>query len=170
MANHKILKSLLGRRFGLDKDNSFIVENRMGVATTTVTSAQVLALNAQEQTVVAAPGAGLAIVPYLWAIHKPAGTAYAGIAAGEDLILRYTDDSGAQCASQIDTTGFLDQATAETRVAGFLGSTGITSGGVEPVANAPVVIHLLTDEITTGDSDLYVRVWYHILKTTFTNA
>lgn len=131
-------------------------------AITTITSAQLLALNATEQTVVAAPGANLAIVPTRVTIRHAGGTAYAGIAGGEDLVLKYTDDSGAQCSQVIETTGFLDQTTAQIRTAG-----GILAS-VAPVANAPVVLHLLAGEITTGNFDLIVKVDYDIILTNYT--
>ena len=47
-------------------------------------------------------------------IRLDAGTAYAGIAAGEDLSVKYTDESGAEVA-QCESTGFLDQATRQIR-------------------------------------------------------
>lgn len=128
-----------------------------------VTSAQLLALFATPQTIIAAQGAGIAAVPYRIAIHKPAGTAYGGIAAGEDLVLKYTDASGAECSMQIETTGFLDQTTVQTRVA------YLPAAAVAPVANAAVVLHLLVGEITTGDSPLHVEVLYDIVRTAFTN-
>ena len=170
-----IRTSLFGRKFGLGPEEELIVNRRDGIQTVfgliethTVTSAELLALNATAQQIIAAPGAGLAIIPRVVAIHKPAGTAYAGIAAGEDLVLKYTDASGAQVSSVIESTGFLDQTTAETRVAGMPGSTGATAGSYEPVANAAVVLHLLSGEIITGTSDLVVRVWYHIIDTVIT--
>lgn len=171
-----ILTEIHNRRVGLAEKGHLILNKRVGQHTdllgasvvTTVTSAQLLALNATPQTILAAQGAGLAIVPLRWAIYKPAGTAYAGIAAGEDLVLKYTNGSGAQCASVIETTGFLDQATAQTRYAFAPASTGSTAGDVTPVANAAVVLHLLSGEITTGDSPIYVRLWFDIIKTVFT--
>lgn len=128
--------------------------------TVIVTTAQVLALNAQEQTILAAPGAGLAIIPHKVAIRKAAGTAYSGIAAGEDLVLRYTDDSGVICSGTIETTGFLDSTAEKVAFAGR------PTGSFLPTANAAVVLHLLVGEITTGDSDLEVKVWYEIFDTT----
>lgn len=166
--------SLHGKRFGLGPDNELILDND-GVqvllgkyATAQVTTAQVLALFATPIEVVAAPAAGLAIVPRLVVIHKPAGTAYAGIAAGEDLVLKYTDASGAQCSSVIETTGFLDSTAVQTRYAGMPGASGATAGDVTPVAAAAVMLHLLVGEIITGDSDLYVRTYYDLIETVFT--
>src|SRR5688572_20996969 len=140
------IRQIKGRQFGIDEEGNLIVNRSGGFREvlgaskyTQITSAQLLALFTTPQTVVAAPGAGLAIIPSKVVIHKPAGTAYAGIAAGEDLVLKYTNASGAQCSSVIEATGFLDQTTAQTRVARFPGSTGSTAGDVTPVANAAVV-------------------------------
>jgi hypothetical protein len=171
-----ILTSIRGRRIGLTSDGRLAVgpdgaaQTLFGPApTVTITSAQVLALNATPISVVAAPGAGLAVIPSRVMIHKPAGTAYGGIAAGEDLVLKYTNGSGAQCSSVVETTGFLDQTTAQTRVAHAPGSMTTVAGDYAPVANAAVVLHLLVGEITTGNSPLYVRVWYDIVPTVFTS-
>ena len=135
------------------------------VQDTTVTSAQLLALNATPRTVVTAPGAGLAIVPICIVLTKAAGTAYAGIAAGEDLSFKYTNGSGAEAAPQVETVGFLDQATAQVRVVNVYAGAAAATATITPVANAPLVIHLLSGEITTGNSDLKVRVYYRVVPT-----
>lgn len=124
----------------------------------TITSAQLLALNATPQTVLAAPGAAKAIIPVGVIAYKAAGTAYAGIASGEDLSFKYTNSSGAEIA-QMETTGFLDQTTAQTRFA-YPNTVNVT-----PVANAAIVVMLLTGEITTGDSDLKLRFFYRVIPT-----
>lgn len=126
-----------------------------------ITSAQLLALNATEQEVIAAPGANLAIIPTLFAVRKPAGTAYAGVATGEDLVLKYTDDSGAVCAGTVETTGLLD-STSET-----LAVAGPSEDSFVPVANAAIVLHLLSGEVITGDSDLEVLIRYKVIPTNF---
>jgi hypothetical protein len=169
-----ILTSLHGRRFGLNKDGALVLNRADNVTalfgqmqTTRITSAQVLALNATPRTVVVAPVASLAIVPRMVQVYKPAGTAYAGVAAGEDLVLKYTNAAGTQCSGVIETTGFLDQATAQHRVVGMVGSSGATAGDTNPVAAAAVVLHLLTGEVITGTSDLFVRVWYDVVDTVF---
>ena len=128
-----------------------------------VTSAQLLALNATPQEVVPAPGANLAVIFEGAVIRKPAGTAYAGIAAGEDLSFKYTDENGDE-VGQCETTGFLDQATNQVRyVRAHAAASGVSD--ITPVANAALVLHLLTDEITTGDSDLELEVHFRIVKT-----
>lgn len=168
------LTSVHGRRMGLTPSGAMVLNKDDGSqevlghsVTVTVTSAQLLALNATPQPILAAQGTGFAILPKRVAIRHAAGTAYAGIAAGEDLVLKYTNGSGAQCSSVIETTGFLDQTTAQIRVAHAPASTGSTAGDYAPVANAAVVLHLLSGEITTGDFDLIVKLWYDVLDTSF---
>jgi hypothetical protein len=169
-----ILKSIHGRQVGISKHGDLILQRPNGTKrgctkVTTITTAQLLALNATPQEIVAAPGSGLAIVLSRIALRIAAGTAYAGIAGGEDLVAKYTNGSGAQVSSVIETTGFLDQATAQVRYAHSPASSGATAGDVTPVANAAVVLHLLSGEITTGTSDLIVKVWYDIIDTVFTD-
>lgn len=133
-------------------------------ADVTISSAQLLALNATPRQILAAPGAGLANVLIDVVAYKAAGTAYAGIAAGEDLSIKYTDASGLEVA-EIETTGFLDQATAQTRYAtAFRAASGISS--ITPVANAALIMMLLSGEITTGNSALKLRVYYRVVPTT----
>lgn len=169
-----IIKRIIGSAVGLGSKNELIINRTDGiqeilgqVVSVAVSSGEVLALNATPKQIIAAPGSGLAIIVKRVAIHKVAGTAYAGIAAGEDLVLKYTDGSGAQVSGVIECTGFMDQATAQTRVAHAPSSTGSTAGDYAPVANAAVVLHMLTGEITTGNSSIYVRVWYDVIPAVF---
>lgn len=124
----------------------------------TITSAQLLALNATPVELVPAPGSNKLIEFVSAVFHKPAGTAYAGIAAGEDLAIKYTNSSGAQVNTSLETTGFLDQTTAQTRI------TRAIVTEYTPVANAALVLHMLTGEITTGNSPLYVKVYYRVWR------
>lgn len=135
-----------------------------------ITSAQILALNATPITVIPAPGANLMIKIVSWSARHGTGTAYAGIASGEDLALKYTNASGAVAATVIETTGFMDQTTAQIRLANALSGSGaaaITPADITPVANAAIVLHLLSSEITTGDFDLQLFVEYDIVPTDF---
>ncbi len=126
----------------------------------TVTSAQLLALNATPKTLVAAPGAGKAIIFEGAVLHLDYNSAaYAGIAAGEDLSFKYTDGSGVEVAT-CEATGFLDATADEAR---YVRPADVA--GFEPTANAALVLHMLTGEITTGNSPLKVRVYYRIVPT-----
>lgn len=164
--------SLFGRRFGLSRDfpskialDGVYYEITQRVADVTVTSAQLLALNATPKTLVAAPGAGKALIlerAILFMDYN--STAYDGIASGEDLAIRYTNGSGTVLAT-CETTGFLDQTSDQTRVANaYRAASGASD--ITPTANAALVLHMLTGEIATGNSPLYVRVFYHVLPTT----
>lgn len=131
-------------------------------ATVTVSSAELLALNATPKTLLAAPGAGKALIlvaAELWLDY--ATTAYGGIAAGEDLAIKVTDAAGATLAT-VETTGFLD-ATADA----FRYVEPTTTAARTPVANAPLVLHLLTGEIATGDSPLKLRLLYREITLTW---
>lgn len=131
-----------------------------------ITSAQLLALNATPQTLVPAQGADTLIEFVSAVVHKPAGTAYAGIAAGEDLAVKYTNGSGAQVNTSLETTDFLDQTTVQTRI------TRAIVTEYTPVENAALVLQLLSGEIITGTSPLVVTVHYRVFKNvrTVTNA
>lgn len=120
-------------------------------ANVTLSSAQILALNATPISVLAAPGAGF--VNVIFSVHatKAAGTAYAGIAVGEDIAFRYTDASGAIIAT-LEMTGFADSASATSGIA--VGASNNT------VANAAIVAHMTTGEITTGNSPFLFTIYY----------
>lgn len=169
----EILTSIEGRRLGVTPRGGLAL-NQPGnrgqhligeTVAVTVPAASVLALNATPVTIIPAQGANIAVIPLMWNVFKASGTAYGGIAAGEDLVLKYTNGAGEQCSSVIETTGFLDQTTGQQRHAFAPASTGATAGSFTPVANAAVVLHLLSGEITTGDSSLQVRVWYTTIYT-----
>jgi hypothetical protein len=127
---------------------------RNAITKVRLTSAQILALNAAPITVLAAPGAGLVTVVNRVLAYKDAGTAYGGIAEGEDLAIRYTNGSGA-IAAQIETTGFLDASGART-------ASSAQPGGLV-TANAALVAHMLAGEVTTGTSDLILWIDYDIV-------
>ena len=126
----------------------------------TITTAQVLALNATPIELVAAPGADKALIlTGATLFYDFNSAAYAGIAAGEELVIRYTDGSGA-IASTIETTGFLDQSDDQIRF-----SYPASVNALTPVVNAAFVAHILVGEIITGDSPILFRVFYNVMST-----
>ncbi len=169
-----ILTSLLGALLGLDHDGKLVGNPHAGLTgydteiqygieglkKTTITSAQLLALNATPQIIVPAAPSGFANIFQGMALYKPAGTAYAGIAATEDLIAKYTDGSGQQVSGYVEPVGFLDQATAQRRYVGPVASIGTTTAGDITPLGAAIVLHLAVGEIITGTSDLIVWAWY----------
>lgn len=173
MALNATFQSIRGRRFGLALRDGLVTsfgsagkELLTGLSQDfTITSAQLLALNATPQTIVAAPGAGRVLIPAaLYLFYDYVAAAYGGIATGEDLAVRYTNASGA-VALTVETTGFLDQTSDQYRWA-EQGSAAATAGGFAPVANAALVLHMTTGEITTGDGPLYGRLYYYNIPAT----
>ncbi len=127
--------------------------------TVELTAAQVKALNATPVTLVAAPGAGKALILIGAALWLDFNTvAYDGIASGEDLTIKYSDGNGAALAT-VETTGFLD-ATADA----FRYVYPTTTAAIAPVANAPLVLHMLAGEIATGNSPLKLLLLYRELS------
>lgn len=180
-----IITSLHGRKIGLDINNAIIVQDPItgtptlvvpgpgqtqakGSAYVVITSAQLLALNTTPIAVIPALGAGLAAVPSRAIVRTDAGTAYV-VGSTDDLTFRYTNGSGQQVLSQIETTGFFDQTTTQIRTASPIASTGTTAGDITPVANAAVVAFINAGNLTTGTSPLYVKIFYDIINTGFTN-
>lgn len=131
----------------------------------TVSSAELLALNATPKQLVAAPGAGSALIfEGAVAFLDYNAAAYAGIASGEDLAVKYTDSSGLQVAS-CETDPFLTATADATRyIHPYKAASG--NSAITPVENAALVLHMLTGEITTGDSPLKLRVYYRVVPFT----
>jgi len=134
-------------------------------ADVTITTAQLLALFGTPRSILPAPGAGF------WNLFEGAllfmpynSIAYDGIAAGEDLAVKYTDASGLQLGS-CETTGFLDAAANKFRwIHPYRAASGVSD--IVPVANAALVLQLLTAEIATGNSPLKVRTFFRRLPIT----
>jgi len=141
-----------------------VINNDTGIVTAdiTISTAELLALNATPKELVAAPGATKAIIPIdaqLWLDYNSA--AYAGIGATEDLEIRHTDGSG-QLFGTVETTGFLD-ATADA----YRHIYPLAAEASTPVANAALVMNLAAGEITTGNSPLKVRLRYRTVDLTW---
>ena len=146
--------------------NSFDKGGADRVRDITITTAQLLALNATPITIVPAPGANRFNLLKGILLHKPSGVAYAGIAGGEDLEVKYTSASGLEVA-RIETTGFLDQTTAQTRYL-YPYAAASAVNDITPTVNAVFVMGLISGEITTGDSDLLLRIFYNVVPSVLT--
>ena len=180
MPNPQIYKSIHGRSFGLGPNNELIVNKESAggaplaqarvesIARVLITSAQLLAISATPQTLVPAPGAGKAILFCRMLVHKAAGVAYAGIAAGDDLQVYYTSASGAGVSGILESTGFLNQGTAQTRHLTGIGGLEATATSNIVTENAPIVLRMQNSEITDGTSDLICHVYYEVIDFTLT--
>lgn len=116
-------------------------------------------------TLVAAQGADT-FIEFVSAhlFHDFATAGYDGVAAGEDLVISYTNAAGRELA-RIETTGFLDQASDQHRLVYFQPpAVNGTVGDITPVANSPLVIHTLVGSVfgAAGDTPLLVEVFYRV--------
>ena len=119
-----------------------------------------------DPAVVLVPGVPNSVLVFLGAlITKPAGTAYDGVDAGEDLAVKYTDKDATLVLGTCETTGFVDQATAQYR---WLNAYHAASGAsdITPAIGAPLVLHMLVGNIATGNSPLIVHTHFRIVKPT----
>lgn len=130
----------------------------------TVTAAEMLALDVTPKTIVAAPGANKMLF-FEGAVFKLVwnSAAFAGIAAGDDMGIRYTNTTGLYVGG-IETTGFLDQTADTYRMLPPYGPI-LWPNPASTLVNAPLVLYLV-GPITTGDSDLKVRVFYRTIDLT----
>lgn len=133
-------------------------------ADVSLTSAQVKALAATQIELVAAPGAGKAI-HFMGALLKLTyGGTNAFTEAGDNLGIKYTDDSGVQVSSTIETTSFIT-ATANTYTSAIpAGDAIVAATGAE---NQALVLDNLGSEIggnAANDNTLEVSVIYRIVE------
>lgn len=121
-------------------------------------SADVKALKAAPITLIAAPGADLAVVPISAVIHLSYGGTNVFTETADDLSIGW--DAGAEL-HEIETTGFIDQANDETRYITFERAETF-----EPVENTAVVITNLDDEIAGNlgaDNEIQIRIYYRTI-------
>ena len=85
------------------------------VETVTVTAAEAIALSTTAKSLIAAPGANRTVQVVGVEVRMAGNIAFGGIAAGEDLVIRYTGET--DVLATIETTGFLDQTDRPSRQA-----------------------------------------------------
>lgn len=130
------------------------------VADVLIPTGEVLALNATPKTIVAAPGAGNYLEflgAYVFLDYNSA--AYADD-AGDDLVFKYTNGSGAAISNALDGSAF--DGTADVLL--FARPLNTAADTVEIVANAAIVLHLLNGEWVTGNSPLKIRCYYRVIR------
>jgi hypothetical protein len=140
--------------------NDKLVEGIMRIsADISLTNEEILALQTTPKTLVANPGANKALI-FLGAELKLvySTAAFANIAAGDDLNVRYTNGSGG-IVGVGESTGFLD-LTADA----WMWINPSASPLVTP--NAALVLSL-GGAVDTGGGTLKVRVYYRIVDTAF---
>ena len=136
------------------------------IARVEILTAEILALRATPIEIVAAPGALKAIiVDHVEVFLDFNSTGYVA-QANEDLSFRYTNASGIEVVAPIDGADFMDQ-TADA----FAYSPGVETDaaqGFVPVVNAAVVASMNTGEVVTGNSPVFVHLYYRIVNTVLT--
>jgi hypothetical protein len=123
-----------------------------------ITAAQLLAMNATPQTLVAAPAAGFVNIfegAFLVYDYVTAFTATI-----RDLEIRYTGTSGQLCCTAITGSGFLDATSDQIRHAYPVFSATFT-----PVVADKIVICCKTGELGTGTSVMRIRTFYRRVAT-----
>jgi hypothetical protein len=138
----------------------FAGPDSVSCATVTLTSAQVKALKATPITLVAAPGADLAIVPVSINLVANYGGTNAFTEDADDLSIGY---SGGAEIKEIESTGFIDQTNDEWRYITFEHAETFI-----PEENTAVVITNLDDEIAGNagaDNTVEVKLWYRVVPT-----
>jgi hypothetical protein len=133
-----------------------------------ITAAQLLALNATPIQITNSGAATELIVfegAQLFLDYNSA--AYAAIAAGDDLTITY-ESAGAE-VGRCECTGFLDQTNDEYRWVPALHPAVATAAGIDGTAllGSHFEIAMLTGEVTTGDSPLYIRTFYAVVPKSF---
>jgi len=137
-----------------------VIATDVGIASAdvTITTGELLALNATPKVLVAAPGSGKAIIPVDMQLFLDYNSAaYAGIGATEELELRHTNGSG-QLFATVETTGFLDVTAGAYRHI-----YPLAAAAAAPVDNAALILCLAVGEVTTGNSPLKVRIRYRVV-------
>lgn len=128
------------------------------IAEVTLTAEQILALHTTAITLVAAPGAGKAIVVTGPIMYQLGGTktAYANIAAGDNLAVGFDGaTAGVNLISTLETTGYMDQTNTMSAISSLETSYVV---GVNKAVKAK-----LMGAIDTGAMTLKVRVPYRVV-------
>lgn len=132
------------------------------VATITLTSAQILALNTTPIKLIPAPNtlttaggiASVIIVEGITVKNTFNSIAYTGI---NNLEFRYTDGSGVKVTADIASTFINSASTAYNHVAGII--TSFT-----PATNAPIVVVVPTANPGAGNGNLTFLIKYRIIS------
>lgn len=138
-----------------------------GFRTVQIPTANVLTLHSVPVQLVPAPGAGLLIVPTLMiASMVYNSTTYVANAGGASLI--YGPAGAGTSTGFTLTQGFLQTASGTgLEVVNQSSSANYTPATTD--VNQPLTLIAASADPTTGNSDLYVRVYFKIVQVPFTN-
>jgi len=142
-----------------------------GVAEGTISSAEILALNATPKELIAAPGAGkVIIVDDMEFFMNYGSAAYVRDGSNEEFVVEYATTGGDIWAPAVATDTFLT-STADTwrfvKPSNYTIDTGVV---FDPMTadNEAVQATITNSEVITGDSDIKYKIRYRIrtLQTT----
>lgn len=147
----------------LDTVASVLAEDFGKEITGTITTGELLAMNATPQVVIAAPGAGKMVVVDEVELFLDYNSAAYDAAAGEDLVLRCTTTTATVFATWDDADTIIE-GSADTRRLYKCGETSYPAT-FDPLTadNESVEFAILSGEWATGDSPLLYRVKYRII-------
>lgn len=131
-------------------------------ADVTLTSAQVKALAASPFELVAAPPTGACIMFHGALLKLNYGGTNVFTESGDNFGIKYTDDSGVQVSSTIETTDFIDQQADTYTTAIAAADAIVAAASAEAQA---LVLDNLGSEIAgnaANDNTLTVRVYYTV--------
>lgn len=130
-----------------------------GYSETTLTATQIKALATTQIELVAAPGAGK-VVQFLGGMLKLVAGSEVLAEAGDNLAIKFTDDSGVAVSATIECTGFIDQAADTLTSAIPAGDAIVAATGSE---NQALVLDNIGSNFTgnaSDDAQLVVGVHY----------
>ena len=180
MPNSQMQTSIQGQRLGLGPANELIVNQEIigglrdaqfiswSIAKGQLTTAEIKDLNNTPIEIIAAPGAGYAIIVHHAEFFLDYNSATYVDEADEDLVLTYTDGSGAEVIKPLDGADFLGLAADA-----FAYSIGMMQDDFQalvPTANAAVVAYMKTGELVTGNSPVNYAVYYRRIAVTLPAA
>ena len=128
-------------------------EGHIYVEEVTVTAAEMQALATTVKLMVAAPGAGKALYAVWFSVEMLGTTSFGGVAGGDDLTLRNTNNAG-DLWGTIETTGFLTLTTRPKRLHYVRTITGTENDSLVLGSGGAV----------TGGSDCLVKVGYNVVE------